>query len=84
MAAKWEILVEPQGRREGPKNKGGMVIYATGPNGLRQEVSRVAFIRRESNNPKNSFGRQLERELARARTACEILNEQLAGSGELQ
>lgn len=83
-SGKWSIVAEPQARNTGGKNEGGIVLYVVNPSGGgKSEVSRVAFIRRNSKNPKNSLAVQLQREVARARTAVDILNSQLSGTGEL-
>lgn len=97
---KWKIVLEPEGRNPGPnveqgkdpQNTGGMVIYLLPDNAggygapPKQEVSRVAFIRDPAicANPDVPFAEQLRKEIAKARTSVELLNEQLVGSGELQ
>lgn len=63
------------------KNTGGLVIYVT--NGAsKDEVSRVGFIRRNTKNPRVTFEKQLDAELAKARKAAQKINELLAESSE--
>lgn len=94
-AAKWSVVCEPHGNNPGivdkaksavgaePENLGGMAIYVT--NGVaKEEVCRVAWIRRASKNPKVSFEKAFEAEIKKARYAVKILNEQFDGAGELR
>lgn len=96
----WSVICEPVGENPGvvkraagavtgsesePENIGGIVIYVT--NGAsKQEVSRVAWVRRASvcKNPKTSFEKQLDKEITKARAAVEALNNQFVSSGEMQ
>ena len=60
----WRIVAEPVGNNgqpedEDPRNLGGMVISVTDGR-TTQEVSRVAYARRHSKNPKTSFDKQLK------------------------
>lgn len=85
--ADWKIVVKPEGKNPGgadDTNEGGMVLYLhDGSAHQRQEVSRVAFARRHSRNPDVPFKNQLDVEMEKARTAVGVLNEQLAGAGDL-
>jgi hypothetical protein len=99
MAARWEVLCEPVGRNPGivdkakaavgagsapsEDNVGGLVIYLTNGSS-KQEVSRVAWIRRVSKNPDNKFEDQLATEINKAKAAAEVLNGSFDDSGELQ
>lgn len=93
----WKVVAEPQGNNPSvvqkvkaavgvtePENTGGMVIFITDGT-TKQEVSRVAWIRREAvcKNPKNSLDKQLRLEVGRAQDAATMLNE-LVGDGTLQ
>lgn len=78
----WSVVLDPIGRnpdtddeaeRE-PENMGGMVIYLEDADGRREELSRVAFVRRASKNPDVSFEDQLDAELEKADMACAALN----------
>jgi hypothetical protein len=90
----WEIVVEPQGnnpgfldqakakleKQEDVENTGGMIIYLS--NGQqKQELSRVAYIRRNSKNPEVKFQDQLAQEVTKAREAVKVLNE-VAGQSD--
>jgi hypothetical protein len=72
----------PSGTKRGV-NEGGMVVYVSDGASYKQEVARVAWIRRHSKNPGKSFNEQLAMVVAAAREACDLLNGTLAGSGEL-
>lgn len=79
----WKIVAEPKGGNEHESNTGGIVVYMV--NGMiRQEVSRVAFVRREAKNPDVTFADQLRTEVAKAKTAIEMVNNLLDESGELK
>jgi hypothetical protein len=95
VASTWRVVAEPEGNNPGlldkakaalsnqEGNTGGMIIYVT--NGtLKEEVSRVGFVRRNTKNPKTSFENQLRKELDKARTAATSINDLLDGSGDLQ
>lgn len=87
----WSVTAEPEGKNPGVLDKaksavgigtdpndgsnvGGMIIFIV--NGAtKQEVSRVAWIRRNSKNPSTSFEKQLQAELDKARASVKILNE---------
>ena len=90
------VLVEPQGRNPGPlpegeeapegtqgTNQGGMIIYISGSDFGRQEVARVAWVRRNSKNPDVPFADQLRAEVDKAKQAIDVINELTAGAGEL-
>lgn len=86
----WNILAEPQGANSGAspesaENTGGVVVYLIegSDRSTRQEVSRVAYDRSKSKNPRTTFDTQLTKELAKAVTACQKIND-LMGDGELQ
>lgn len=85
---KWRITTQPQGRDVNrpnfEKNNGGLVIYLENTeSGGRTEVSRVAFDRKESKYPRESFEVRSEKEVAKAVAACKILNTDLMGDGTL-
>lgn len=92
----YTIIAEPEGKNPGRLdqlkktadpppglNDSGVVLYVVDERGNRREVSRVAFIRRNSKNPKTSFERQLTEELGRAREAVRVLNGLIADAGVL-
>jgi hypothetical protein len=75
----WKVIIEPVGENptaEGLNDSGLGVVLANGE--ARKELSRVAFVRRNSAHPRVSFGEQLRKELARAEVARDELNENLA------
>lgn len=54
-------------------NVGGVIIYLT--NGrIKEEVTRVGFIRKESANPKDGFKKKLDEMVQVAREAADTLN----------
>jgi len=64
-------------------NVGGVVVYVQRTNGnQREEVARVGFVRKTSENPKVSFKDQLDEIMAIASTTVETLNK-LNPDGEL-
>lgn len=83
--SEWTVVAEPVGENPGRVKKaaaeagvgngnvGGMVIYLI-RGGSKQEVSRVAWVRRNSKNPKTSFEKQFAAELDKARGAAATLN----------
>lgn len=94
----WTITTEPVGKNPGvfekvvketgvarqtPENMGGVVIYLVNGS-TKQEVSRVAYIRRASKNPKVKFKDQLNTELDKAREALGVLNAKVDESGVLR
>lgn len=86
MAGKYRIVCKPEDRGsvgdDVEKNISSMVVKLT--NGSHtEEICRVGFARENSNNPDVPFKQQLNDALDRARVAADILNEQLAPSGEL-
>lgn len=90
----WKIVFDVEGQNPDAaslaknaktgKNEGGFVVKLvhTG-SAADQEVTRVAFERKNSLYPDVSFGDQVQAEVEKARTAVELLNEQLVGVGEL-
>lgn len=95
VAGTWRVVCEPVGTNPGllkkaaseaglAENTGGMVIYLVNADGVKEEVSRVAYVRRNAKNPKNSFDKQLDIEMEKAEKSIEILNAKLAAAGELQ
>lgn len=83
----WKIIVEPigdNGVSEKKKNKGGMAVFLTSTGGAHQEVTRIAFERKNSSHPETSFEDQLRESVETARAALAILREQLTWDGELQ
>lgn len=77
----WSITAEPEGKNTSGAdelNEGGLILYLSS-NGSRQEVSRVAFVRRNSRNPSVSFDKQLAAEIEKARAARDLLNSSVAG-----
>lgn len=93
----WRVVAEPEGNNPGlidrakaatgvgdsGKNAGGMIIYVT-DGSSKKEVSRVAWIRRNSKNPKVSFEKQLKVEIDKAREAVRVLEDLLTTDGALQ
>jgi len=85
---KWSVGYLPQGQNPGqlqkkgvaaptPENIGGMVIYlVNNRTGTKEEVSRVAFVRRAGTNPRVSFDKAFQKEIAKAQTAAAALNQQ--------
>jgi len=79
----WKVIAEPIGgnppepmKEKGAedKNLSGLVIYLT--NGEeKREVSRVAYVRRFSSNPKDSFQKRLQKELDKANSSVQVMNE---------
>lgn len=63
-------------------NMGGMIVLLTNGS-ARQEVSRVAFIRRNSKHPEVSFQAQLDAEISKAKAAADTMNG-LVSDGSLQ
>lgn len=94
----WKVVCEPHGENPGmldkakdavgitpsPENIGGVIIYVTDGAGRKEEVSRVAWIRRASVNPKTGFAKQLQTEVTKAKEATDILNGLLSPSGDPQ
>jgi hypothetical protein len=90
---KWRIMWRPEGKNgevgsAEAKNGGGLAIYLVPVDRSnvdlgKQEVSRVAFVRRNSKNPSVSLEAKLAEEVNKARVALKILNEQFDGTGEL-
>ena len=79
----WKVIAEPvDGNPPEPnkekgaedKNLSGLIIYLTNGSDKR-EVSRVAYVRRFSSNPKDSFQKRLQRELDKANTTVTVINE---------
>lgn len=78
---KWSVLCEPKGDNPaGPapgKNLGGLVIYLTDGT-VRQEVSRVLFVRRNATASANrikKFKQQLRDQLAVANASAKTVND---------
>jgi hypothetical protein len=95
----YKVIIEPHGQNPGvaaravakvkagdPENTGGMIVYMQADNGTKEEVSRVAYIRRGSvcKNPKNSFSKQLGIEVKKAQDGIKAINDLLASAGENQ
>jgi len=84
----WKILCRPVGDNgvtQKNKNKGGLGVYlSTGDDYHAQEVTRVAFERKNSTHPDIAFADQLREAIDTARAALTILREQLTWDGELQ
>lgn len=93
----WDVVCEPVGENPGlidkakaalggdqpTENTGGIVVYVTSGS-TKQEVGRVAYMRRVSVNPKTTFDKALQDVVEKARTACKMLNGDLSGDGKLQ
>ena len=83
MPEMWKVIAEPieanppepnKAKGEEDKNLSGLVIYLT--NGSqKREVSRVAYVRRFSANPKDSFQKRLQKELDKANSSVQVMNE---------
>lgn len=96
----WKIVTEPKGKNPGVLKKaageagvlgndtadniGGIIIYLVGEDGVKEELSRVAFVRRNSKNPDTPFKDQLRIEVEKAHAACEELNGLFENQGVLQ
>lgn len=88
----WKVVMRPEGRNpaldpdaeEGSqgRNEGGLVIYLEN-GGVREEVSRVAFVRANSTHPDMDFKTALAGEIETAQTAVTALNDMLSGAGTL-
>jgi len=85
----WRITCKPEGRYEPAEvpddvpadvepesvNMGGMVVYLVGPGGGRQEIARVGFVRRNTQNPDESFAEKLHDVVDTAREAAKMIAE---------
>lgn len=91
----WTIAVRPKGKNPGSlkagekegeqgTNEGGMVIELVSSSGGREEVTRVAWVRQNSIQPELPFGEALDQEMEKAKKSIEVLNELVAGAGELR
>lgn len=88
----WKVVMRPEGRNpaldpdaeEGSqgRNEGGLVIYLENA-GVREEVSRVAFVRAHSTHPDLSFRDALAQEMDTAQAAVTALREWTANAGTL-
>lgn len=93
----WKVIAEPQGKNPGiikkaavacgvekAENTGGVIVYVTNGDN-KQEVSRVAYIRRPDvcKNPNVTYQDQLDIEITRARDTCTKLNELLGEPDEV-
>lgn len=89
--AKWTVVCEPHGdnggvakyrdEEEEDKNQGGMIIYVTDGD-KKEEVDRVAFVRRYSGNKSKTFKAALKEALETAQETVDTMNglqEKLAG-----
>lgn len=71
----WTVVVQPRTDNLG-KNKGGLVVALTDGDAS-HEVSRVAYVRRNSKNPDVEFGDQLDAEIEKAQRAADAVNDYL-------
>jgi hypothetical protein len=88
----WKVVMRPEGRNPAPnpdaeegsqgRNEGGMVIYLENQ-GVREEVTRVAFERANSTHPETEFKDQLRAEVSKAHDAVAALREMLSDAGTL-
>lgn len=80
----WTVICEPVANNEpGKKNRGGLRVILT--DGDREhELSRVAFARRNSRNPDESFVVQLQHELDKAYEVAATVNELMGEFERLQ
>jgi len=88
----WKVVMRPEGNNPAPdpdaeegsqgRNEGGMVIYLENA-GVREEVSRVAFVRENSTHPDVSFTDALQAEMNTAHAAVDALKEWTANAGTL-
>jgi hypothetical protein len=69
--------------KEIAENTGGVIVQIQNGSGVKQEVSRVSFIRREGicKNPGVGFTQQLDIEVEKAEKAVEVANRLFEGSG---
>jgi hypothetical protein len=67
------------------ENTGGMIIYLANGS-ARHEVTRVAFVRRDTAcmNPGTEFKDQLRAEQEKAQEAARVMNDLLANAGVMQ
>lgn len=82
----WEVVARPEGRNDGGKNEGGMVVYLTmggQSHAPKEEIGRVAFERANSTHPDVSYEDQLDIEIAKAKKSIDVLAELAAGAGTL-
>jgi hypothetical protein len=69
----WTVSLRAGGGEPGSdtgNNQGGLVVYLTNGD-RRKEVSRVAYVRRNSKNPKTSFEKQLRKEMDKGSHGCQ-------------
>lgn len=90
MAGTYKIVCKPEGKYADRKddegedeNRSAMIVALVDEGATKQEVCRVGFVRRNTKHPDVSFQDQLTESLGTARAAAQILNEQLAGDGDL-
>ena len=73
----WKVVLEPRDENPdeetGGQNVGGIVIFLDDGSDKR-EVSRVAYVRRNSKNPRVSFKKQLAAEVEKAQISADQLN----------
>lgn len=90
MAGKYQIVYKPEGKYADRPNDDGegenrsCVIVRLTNGSHTEDVCRVGFARRNTKNPDVSFGDMLDRMIANARKAADLLNEQLAPQDGLQ
>lgn len=75
--SRWKVVLEPRdenpSEETGGQNVGGIVIFLDDGND-KHEVSRVAYVRRNSKNSRVSFKKQLAMEVEKAQISAEELN----------
>jgi hypothetical protein len=81
----WTVICEPVEANpdDTGNNQGGLVVYLTNGD-RRKEVSRVAYVRRNSKNPKTSFEKQLRKEMDKGAMAAKTINDANAAVTEAQ
>lgn len=84
---KYKIVARPHGNNKDGKNTGGVVILIVkadqDANTGGEEVSRVAYDRKESANPYRTFEQQLDHEVRKAKTAAVEMNKLFEAAGTL-
>lgn len=81
MLKKWYVECEPVSANTTVQS-GAMVVYVA-CNESREEIARVAFIRRHASNPSTSYSKQIDKEMRKARKSVEVLNKKNATAGSL-
>lgn len=97
--SRWKVVAEPKGNNPGlvsrtaqrvgvgatpgPENIGGTIVYLVSDGGAKEEVSRVAFLRRAGvcRNPGTTYKQAFREEVARAQEIADSINALNNGDG---